>query len=81
MDNSKNNPILDSSLSTWSCPHYNISNYDTNKLVDTVYFTDPTKIHKLRTFYFLPTTNYHLPNTDYRSPITIKSQWPSISPA
>ena len=33
MDNSKNNPILDSSLSTWSCPHCNISNYDFNKLM------------------------------------------------
>ena len=33
----------DSNLSTWSCPHCNISNYDSNKLIDTVYFTDPLK--------------------------------------
>ena len=47
MDNSKNNPILDSSLSTWSCPHCNISYYDFNKLIDTVYFTDPLATIKI----------------------------------
>ena len=66
MDNSKNNPNLDSSLSTWSCPHCNISVYDINKLIDTVYFTDPRNISASCLFYYyLLLTTYYLLLTTY----------------